>query len=168
LPLQQFNFLTNQRHREQRAAGGPATHSPTDARPRRESAIAHRRELAQWLEDGTAWRKFVAMVEAQNGGASALEKITAIHHAAIVHPLRATAGGAIRRMDAEALGRGALFLGAGRAQATDAVDLAVRHSQIKKPEERAQPNEPLMRVDARKAPHLAAALPLLERAALIE
>jgi pyrimidine-nucleoside phosphorylase len=131
-------------------------------------AIAPRAQLAQWLQDGTAWRKFVAMVEAQDGAASALEKIVAIHTGPIVHPLPAPHGGVIQRMEAEAIGRAALFLGAGRAQATDAIDFAVGLSQIKKPGERVEPNEPLMLVHARTAPDLAAALPLLERAVLIE
>jgi pyrimidine-nucleoside phosphorylase len=131
-------------------------------------AIAPRAQLAQWLQDGTAWRKFVAMVEAQDGAASALEKIVAIHTGPIVHPLPAPHGGVIQRMEAAAIGRAALFLGAGRAQATDAIDFAVGLSQIKKPGERVEPNEPLMLVHARTAPDLAAALPLLERAVLIE
>ena len=131
-------------------------------------ATAPRAQLAQWLQDGAAWRKFVAMVEAQDGAASALGKIAATHTAPIVHPLPAPHGGVIQRMEAEAIGRAALFLGAGRAQATDAIDFAVGLSQIKKPGERVQPNEPLMLVHARTAPDLAAALPLLERAVLIE
>src|SRR5205814_7408618 len=42
-------------------------------------ANAPRLQLQRWLQDGTAWRKFVAMVEAQDGDASALERMTQIH-----------------------------------------------------------------------------------------
>ena len=40
-----------------------------------EVATAPRAQLARWLNDGTAWKKFVALVEAQDGDASALEKM---------------------------------------------------------------------------------------------
>ncbi|MEO7723327.1 MAG: thymidine phosphorylase [Chthoniobacterales bacterium] len=131
-------------------------------------ATAPRTQLARWLEDGTAWRKFVALVEAQNGDASALEKIAAIHAAPIVHPLPAPQNGVIARMDAEAIGRAALFLGAGRARAADAIDFAVGCSQIKQPGEQVEKEEPLLLVHARTEAGLAAALPLLEQAVMLK
>ncbi|MEO7168300.1 MAG: thymidine phosphorylase [Chthoniobacterales bacterium] len=130
-------------------------------------ATAPREQLARWLRDGTAWAKFVALVEAQGGDATALEKIHATHAAPIVHPLPAPQAGVIEQMDAEAIGRAALLLGAGRGCASDAIDFAVGISEIRKPGERIEPGEPLMLVHARSAAQLAAALPLLERAALI-
>jgi pyrimidine-nucleoside phosphorylase len=39
-----------------------------------EVATAPRAQLARWLSDGSAWKKFAELVEAQNGEASALEK----------------------------------------------------------------------------------------------
>lgn len=127
-------------------------------------ASAPRTQLARWLEDGTAWRKFVALVEAQDGDAGALEKIAAIHAAPIIHPLPASRSGMIEWMDAEAIGRAALFLGAGRARATDAIDCAVGCSQIKQPGEQVEQDEPLLLVHARTEAGLAAALPLLGQA----
>ncbi|HEY3663599.1 MAG TPA: thymidine phosphorylase [Chthoniobacterales bacterium] len=131
-------------------------------------ATAPRAQLSQWLNDGTAWRKFVALVEAQDGDAGTLEKITATHRAPIVHPLPAQKEGVIERMDAEAIGRAALFLGAGRAQAADTIDFAVGLSQIRKIGERVEKNERLMLVHARTETALAAVLPLLERAVQIQ
>jgi thymidine phosphorylase len=131
-------------------------------------ATAPRAQLSQWLNDGTAWRKFVALVEAQDGDAGTLEKITATHRAPIVHPLPAQKDGVIERMDAEAIGRAALFLGAGRAQAADTIDFAVGLSQIRKIGERVEKNERLMLVHARTETALAAVLPLLERAVQIQ
>ncbi|MGI8957173.1 MAG: thymidine phosphorylase [Chthoniobacterales bacterium] len=129
---------------------------------------APRARVAQWLEDGTAWRKFVALVEAQGGDAGALEKMTVIHRAPIVHPLPALQSGVVERMDAEAIGRAALFLGAGRAQAADTIDFAVGFSQIKKIGDRVERNEPLMLVHARTETSLAAVFPLLGRAVQIQ
>lgn len=130
-------------------------------------ANAPRAQLARWLEDGTAWKKFVAMVEAQGGDASVLEKITAHHGAPIRHPLPAPRGGRIERMDAEAIGRAALMLGAGRAKADDSIDFAVGFSGIKKVGAEIAPNDPLLFVHAREASELAAALALLEGAVTI-
>ena len=47
-------------------------------------ANTSRAQLQRWLQDGTAWKKFVAMVEAQDGDASALEKMTQIHRAPVI------------------------------------------------------------------------------------
>ncbi len=124
-----------------------------------------RAQFAKWLEDGTAWRKLVALVEAQNGDASALERMGALHSASIVRPVLAPRSGVIARMDAEAIGRAALFLGAGRAQAGDAIDFAVGCSQIKQLGEWVEKEEPLLFVHARRESDLATALPLLQDAA---
>ena len=129
-----------------------------------EVATAPRAQLARWLSDGSAWKKFIALVEAQNGDAGALEKMTSLHAAPIIHPLPAPRGGLIQRMDAEAIGRAALFLGAGRSQAEDTIDFAVGFSQIKKVGAGVEPNEPLLMVHARTDQALASVLPLLEKA----
>ncbi len=131
-------------------------------------STADRTQLARWLEDGTAWQKFVALVEAQDGDARVLEKMSATHPAPVVRPLPASRSGVIARMDAEAIGRAALFLGAGRAKAADKIDFAVGCSQIRQPGERIEKNDPLMLVHARTENALASAWPLLERAAQID
>lgn len=125
-------------------------------------ATAPRAQLARWLKDGSAWRKFIALVEAQDGDATALEQMATVHAAPTIHPLPASRGGVIRRMDAETIGRAALFLGAGRAQAGDAVDFAVGFSHIRKVGERVLPNEPLLYVHARTDQALTSILSLLE------
>ena len=56
-----------------------------------------RKQLASWLHDGTAWRKFVALVYAQDGDASALERITEIHRAPIIYPLPAPTAGIVKK-----------------------------------------------------------------------
>src|SRR6476661_2637160 len=56
-------------------------------------ASAPRAQLAGWLNDGTAWKKLVALVEVQEGDARALEKMITIHAAPIRHRLPAPRGG---------------------------------------------------------------------------
>ncbi len=126
-------------------------------------ASAPRAQLAHWLSDGSAWKKFISLVEAQDGDTATLEKMTSLHAAPIVHPLPAPRGGLIERMDAEMIGRAALFLGAGRSRAEDTIDFAVGFSQIKKVGQRVEPHEPLMMVHARTEQALASVLPLLEK-----
>ena len=127
-------------------------------------AIAPRAQLALWLSDGSAWKKFIALVEAQDGDAAVLEKMTSVHATPIVRPLPASRAGMIKRMDAGTIGRAALFLGAGRAQAADEIDFAVGFSRIKKIGERVEPNDPLLFIHARTEQALASILPLLEQA----
>jgi pyrimidine-nucleoside phosphorylase len=126
-----------------------------------------RKQLGSWLNDGTAWRKFVALVYAQDGDASALETITEVHRAPIIYPLPASAAGIVKKMDAEAIGRASVLLGGGRQRSDDAIDFAVGFCGIKKIGERVEAREPLMYVHARNDQALASVLPLLERAVAI-
>src|SRR5205814_357259 len=48
---------------------------------------AKRAQLATWLKDGTAWRKFISLVYAQDGDASTLEKLGEVHRAPIIQPV---------------------------------------------------------------------------------
>ena len=127
-------------------------------------ATAPRDKLARWLNDGSAWKKFIALVDAQDGDAAVLEKMTSVQPAPIIWPLPAPRAGVIKRMDAGTIGRAALFLGAGRARAGDEVDFAVGFSRIKKIGERVEPNEPLLFIHARTEEALVSVLSLLEQA----
>ena len=125
---------------------------------------APRAKLARWLSDGTAWRKFVSLVYAQDGDASSLEKLKEMHRAPIIHPLLAQTAGIVKKMDAETIGRVSLFLGGGRQTVDDTIDFAVGLSGIKKIGERVQAQEPLLFVHARTDQALLSILPLLEQA----
>ena len=72
------------------------------------------------------------------------------------------AAGTVQTMDAEAIGRASVFLGAGRTQAHDDIDYAVGFSQIKKVGERVEVGEPLLFVHARDDHSLASVLPMLD------
>lgn len=126
-----------------------------------------RATLARWLEDGTAWAKFVAMVEAQSGDATALERILEVHRAPIVRDLSAEKSGVIARMDAGSIGRAAVALGAGRSKASDAIDPAVGFSAMRKVGESIEEGAPFLRIHARDESTLATALRLLEGACVV-
>ncbi len=127
-----------------------------------------RKKLAAWLKDGTAWKKFVALVYAQDGDATTLEKMAEMHRAPVLRPLPARKSGKIRRMDAELIGRAALFLGAGRREASDEIDPAVGFSEIRKVGQKVEKSDPLLFVHARTEQSFASVLPLLEKAVAIE
>jgi len=129
---------------------------------------ARRAKLAGWLSDGTAWRKFISLVYAQDGDASTLEKITEVHRTPVIHPLLARTAGTVKKMDAELVGRASLLLGGGRQKAVDAIDFAVGLSGIKKIGEQVETDEPLLVVHARTEEGLSSVLPLLESAIEIE
>lgn len=103
------------------------------------------------LRDGSAWEKFVAMVEAQGGAVSSLEKIRELHHAPVVTEVVAPAAGTLTKLDALEIGRLCVELGAGRAQAGDAIDFAVGVECLRKRGERVAAGEPVVRVHSRRA-----------------
>ena len=124
-----------------------------------------RSKLQQRLKDGSAWKKFVSLVYAQDGDATALEKMTSVHRAPIIQPLAAKKSGTIEKMDAEAIGRASVLLGGGRQKTGDSVDFAVGISGLKKIGEKVEPGEPLMSIHARNRVTLEQVTPLLEKAA---
>ena len=52
-----------------------------------------RSQLEQRLKDGSAWKKFISLVYAQDGDATSLEKILEVHRAPIVQPIPAKKSG---------------------------------------------------------------------------
>jgi pyrimidine-nucleoside phosphorylase len=130
-------------------------------------ANSSRETLAGWLEDGTAWAKFVAMVEAQGGDPLALERLADIHAAPVANEFLATGSGTLKQLDAGAFGRAAVALGAGRTQASDAIDPAVGFTFFKKVGDTVEEDEPLYRIHARDRTTRDAALHLLKGAVVI-
>jgi pyrimidine-nucleoside phosphorylase len=127
-------------------------------------STAKRAQLATWLQDGTAWRKFVSLVYAQDGDASSLEKLGEVHRAPVIQPFVAKSAGKVKKMDAETIGRVSLLLGGGRQTADAAIDFAVGLSGLKKIGEPIEKGEPLLTVHARTDQALRLVLPLLEKA----
>jgi pyrimidine-nucleoside phosphorylase len=127
-------------------------------------STAKRAQLATWLQDGTAWKKFISLVYAQDGDASSLEKLGEVHRAPVIQPFVAKSAGKVTKMDAETVGRVSLLLGGGRQTADDAIDFAVGLSGIKKVGDRVEKGEPLLTVHARTDQTLRLVMPLLEKA----
>jgi pyrimidine-nucleoside phosphorylase len=126
-----------------------------------------RTQLARWLEDGTAWRKWVQLAEAQGGRAADTERILEIHAAPLRHAVQAPRDGRLKRMDAGLLGRACLVLGAGRSKATDAIDFAVGVSGVAKTGAFIRAGDPLLVIHARDENSLAQARPLVEQAIVL-
>jgi len=112
---------------------------------------ASREDLEKHLREGSAWRKFVAMVEAQGGDASALESMRTVHRAPLVTDVPAPAEGRLEKLDALEIGRLCVELGAGRAKAVDAVDFAVGVECLRKEGDKVSRGEPVLRVHSRAA-----------------
>lgn len=108
-------------------------------------------KLRARLRDGSAWEKFVSMVEAQGGEVPALEKLREVHRAPVVTELCASAAGKITKLDALEIGRLCVELGAGRAQAGDPVDFAVGVECLRKEGAAVERGEPVLRVHSRVA-----------------
>lgn len=83
------------------------------------------RDLAKHvLRSGKAFAKLCEMAAAQGGDVSALENTSKLPAAPVQTPLKAKTGGYVIRMDAEACGKAALILGAGRARKEDTINHA--------------------------------------------
>ena len=123
-----------------------------------------RAELEKRLQDGTAWKKFVSLVYAQDGDATFLEKILEQHCAPIVEPWPAKLAGVVKRIDAELIGRASVLLRAGRRRPTDPIDFAVGFSKIKKVGEQVGLDEPLFLIHARNERSIVNITSLLEKA----
>lgn len=117
---------------------------------------APREKLQRRLADGSAWGKFVAMVEAQGGDASVLEKMREIHRAPVVTDVATPKSGKLVKLDALEVGRLCVELGAGRAKAGEAVDFAVGVECLRKEGDPVDSGEPLLRVHSRAAVDAAA------------
>jgi pyrimidine-nucleoside phosphorylase len=109
-----------------------------------------REQLRAHLNNGSAWTKFVAMVEAQGGDAAALEKMREVHRAPVITDLTAVSRGTLTRLDALEIGRLCVELGAGRAKAGDAVDFSVGVECLKKEGDAVERGEPIVRVHSRQ------------------
>ncbi|MDQ6678753.1 MAG: thymidine phosphorylase [Acidobacteriota bacterium] len=84
------------------------------------------RELAeQKLSDGSAYRKFRDVVEAQGGNPQALEKFELLPNATGMREITTSRAGFVSAINAEDVGRASTMMGAGRNMKDDAIDPAV-------------------------------------------
>ena len=84
-----------------------------------------REQAEQALKDGSAWQKFLDLVEAQGGDITFIEDQEKFPKAAIVQVVRSPKTGYISQIHARIVGEASVDLGAGRAKKDDQIDHAV-------------------------------------------
>lgn len=104
------------------AALGGAFASWEEARPALEAA----------LTDGRAWEKFRQFVAAQGGDTAVLDDPDKLPRASRTVAVRAASDGTVAAIDAEAIGRAAMMLGAGRRTKDDEIDHGAGITVIRK------------------------------------
>ncbi len=108
-----------------------------------ESVENARSYLEKLLTGGQAYEKFMQMVEAQQGDPLALEKGN-VPRAYLQEVVRSPKKGYVHVMDAYALGRMSLYLGAGRMSKGDAVDHSAGVIVHRKIGDKVEKEEPLL------------------------
>ncbi|MFB3826222.1 MAG: thymidine phosphorylase [Bryobacteraceae bacterium] len=84
-----------------------------------------RRTAEQRLVDGSGYRKFKDVVQAQGGNAQALDKFELLPNATGMREVFSPRGGYVSLIDASLIGTASNMIGAGRERREDAIDHAV-------------------------------------------
>jgi pyrimidine-nucleoside phosphorylase len=109
-----------------------------------------RRRATEALSSGKAAETFGKMVEAQGGDPRVVEDAAGVlPRATVVQPLPADRSGYLAAVDAEAIGRAAVALGAGRARKGDPIDPSVGIVFRPKIGDRVEADQPIGEVHAR-------------------
>ena len=123
--------------------------------------------LNQKLQSGEALERFHAMVEAQGGDPQAIENPDQLPVASLVQAVSGPSSGYLNKVDAEAIGRACVALGAGRKMAGDSIDPAVGVSSIRKIGEKVEQGETLALVHANDQASMEVVLPWISDAFVI-
>ena len=90
------------------------------------SSVEEGRALAEkLLDDGSGYRKFVELVQAQGGDVQMVDQPDRLPRASIARAVKADRAGYVQRINALEVGLTSVDLGAGRAKKGDSVDYAV-------------------------------------------
>ncbi|HEY1339557.1 MAG TPA: thymidine phosphorylase, partial [Bryobacteraceae bacterium] len=84
-----------------------------------------RRTAEKHLVDGSAYKKFKQVVQAQGGNPQALDKFELLPNATGMREITSPRGGYVSQIDAEEIGAASNMIGAGRDKKDDAIDPAV-------------------------------------------
>ena len=115
-------------------------------------------EFAEVLRIGAAWDRFCLLIQKQGGDLAALPE--AKEPAAV---LGAWEDGYIDHMDTEALGKAAMFLGAGREQLEDLIDPQAGLYLYRKTGEKVRQGEPMIALFTDKTERIPEVLALLKQ-----
>jgi pyrimidine-nucleoside phosphorylase len=110
------------------------------AAPDRASALAR---VTERLDSGAAWDRFLEMVRAQGGDASALEKSERLHPAPIVSMVPSPREGVLAGCDCFSIGELVVSIGGGRRTKEDTIDPSVGLVVLKRRGDRIRRGEPL-------------------------
>ena len=100
------------------------------------------------IADGSAFRAFRLLVEAQGGDPSYVDDVSKLPQARFVETVNSPWTGWLEQVDARAVGEASVSLGAGRSRKTDAIDHAVGIVVHHKVGDRVEGGEPLFTVHA--------------------
>jgi pyrimidine-nucleoside phosphorylase len=126
-----------------------------------ESDAVRRARLRDGLQSGAALAKLRAFVVNQGGDGTYIDDPDRLPTAPVQTPLPAPQDGTIAAIDAEALGRATVALGAGRATKADTIDHAVGIVLARKVGETVRAGEPLLIIHARDDAQVATVTPAL-------
>jgi len=121
-------------------------------------------QLRARLESGEAFERLKTMVRLHGGDPRALDDPARLPSAAIRKPLTARRAGFIQAVNAEAIGRVALLLGAGRMCITDTIDPAAGVATLKKVGDQVTTGETLVILHTNRQDPLEEALALCTNA----
>jgi thymidine phosphorylase len=110
---------------------------------------AGRRDAEQVLERGDGLERFRDFVAAQGGDPRVADDLSLLPQAPLTHEVEAPRDGWLEAVDAEAVGRVAAALGAGRRRKDDEIDPAVAVELWTKLGDRVEGGQPLGRILAR-------------------
>ena len=83
-----------------------------------------KKRIQKAMDDGSGFKKLVALFNAQGGDASYIEDPSKFPVAKHIIPIKAENSGYVRRIDSLAIGLAAMKLGAGRATMEDTIDMS--------------------------------------------
>ncbi|MBU2510390.1 thymidine phosphorylase [bacterium] len=115
------------------------------------------------IEDGSAFLKFKQIVEQQGGDASALDNYSKLPTAGEKHLMKADSSGYIKSLNALTIGKGAVYLGAGRIALDSIIDPAVGLIVKKKVGDRVKAGETILEIRFNDESKLNDALPYFNK-----
>jgi pyrimidine-nucleoside phosphorylase len=90
------------------------------------ATLEEARQIAETkIADGSAYKKFKQVVQAQGGNAQALDRFELLPNATGMREIMAPRAGYVTAIAAEDIGRASTMMGAGRNRKDDAIDPAV-------------------------------------------
>ena len=124
--------------------------------------------LQSKIQSGEALKVFAHMIELQGGDPSCIDNPSLLTPAELIKDLPALRAGVVAGVDANAVGRACLLLGAGRQKTDDQVDHAVGVSHLVKFGDAIEQNQALCKVHAQSEKAFSDAATLLRQAFTIE